>query len=375
MFGKGIHLFTIFGFKVKVDWTWLILALLVTWSLAKGLFPIYYENLTVSTYWWMGVAGALGLFVSIVVHELAHSLVARAYGIPLRGITLFVFGGVAEMHEEPQNAKSELLMAVAGPVMSIIIGALLVGVYFLADAAFSQPVQGVIIYLGLINLVLAAFNLLPAFPLDGGRILRSALWHWKGNLRWATRVSSRIGSGFGIALMIFGGIRFIIGDFIGGVWMFLIGMFLRSISQQSYQHVLVRHVLEGEPVRRFMRRDPVTVSPDITVRDFIEDVVYQHHFKVYPVVSNGSLSCVTTRQVKEVPREEWERRRVYEVATSCSTENTIRADDDAMRALSKMNRTGNSRLLVTEDGHLVGIIALKDMLEFLSLKIDLEEAT
>lgn len=374
MFGYGIKLFTIFGFQIKLDMSWLILAALVTWSLAKGLFPFYYQGFANSTYWWMGVAGTLGLFASIVLHELAHSLVARNYGIPLKGITLFIFGGVAEMTEEPRTARSELLMAAAGPAMSIVLGGFLYGSHLMATGTWPAPIDGVVAYLGFINLLLAAFNLIPAFPLDGGRMLRSALWSWRGNLRWATRISSRIGSAFGILLMIVGVLRFVMGDFVGGIWMFLIGIFLRNVSQNSYQHLLVRNVLEGEPVRRFMHTDPVTVSPDITVRQLVDDYVYKHHFKVYPVVHGSQLvSCVSTREVQDVPRDQWERRRVRDVANSCSPDNTIRADDDAMKALSKMNRTGNSRLLVTDNGHLVGILALKDMLDFLSLKIDLED--
>jgi Zn-dependent protease/CBS domain-containing protein len=375
MFGRSVKLFKLFGFEVKVDFSWLILAVLITWSLAKGLFPEYFQNLSTATYWWMGLGGMVGLFVSIVLHELAHSLVARQYGIPMHGITLFIFGGVAEMTEEPRSAKSELLMAIAGPITSVIIGIAFLAVDWTAGSFWSTPVHGVLVYLGFLNLLLAGFNLLPAFPLDGGRVLRSLLWIWKDNLRWATRISSRIGSGFGVALIVLGAIDFITGNFIGGIWMFLIGMFLRSVSQQAYQQMLIRKSLEGESVQRFMRTNPVTVPPSISVREFVEDYVYEHHFKFFPVVEDSRLvSCIKVEKVKEVGRDQWNNRTVRDIATDCTDDNTIAPETDAVDALAKMRATGNSRLMVTRGSELLGIIALKDMLEFLSLKVDLEES-
>ena len=375
MFGRGIKLFTILGFEVKIDLSWLILAILITWTLAQGLFPEYYQDLSTSAYWWMGVAGMIGLFVSIVLHELSHSLVARRFGIPMHGITLFIFGGVAEMSDQPQNARSELLMAIAGPIMSVMIGLALLGIDNAFGAGWPKPVHGVLVYLGFLNLILAGFNMLPAFPLDGGRVLRSLLWIWKDDLRWATRVASRIGSGFGVALIVLGGIDFLMGNFIGGLWMVLIGFFLRSISQQAYQQVLIRKSLQGESIERFMKTNPVTVPPSIPVQEFVDDYVYKHHFKFFPVVENSHLvSCVSVDKVKQLDRDQWEKKTVRDIATGCSDENTTSPDTDPVDALAKMRRTGNSRLMVTRGRELVGIVALKDMLEFLSLKLDLEES-
>ena len=207
MFGKRFVLFEILGFKVQIDGSWLFLAVLVTWSLATGVFPVWYEGLSPATYWWMAVAGVIGLVFSLIFHELSHSLVARRFGLPIRGITLFIFGGVAEMEEEPASGKVEFLMAVAGPVSSCVLA---VGFYVLAVIGLAQglpdPVLGILDYLALINGMLAAFNLLPAFPLDGGRMLRAALWYYKGDLREATRLASRSGEIFGIVLMALGAV-------------------------------------------------------------------------------------------------------------------------------------------------------------------------
>jgi CBS domain-containing protein len=215
---------------------------------------------------------------------------------------------------------------------------------------------------------------LPAFPLDGGRVLRSILWGMKDNLRWATRIASGIGSAFGIALILFGALSVFMGNLIGGVWWVLIGMFMRSASQMSYQQLIVRRSLEGEKVRRFMVSDPVTVSLSISVEDLVEDYVYKYHFKMFPVVEDGKLlGCVTLNQVKEIPREERHKHNVRGLAKSCTKENTIGPDEDAMKALAIMNKAKSSRLMVVEGDRLLGVIALKDMLEFLSLKVDLED--
>ena len=373
MFGTKIKLFSLFGFKVSIDLSWIIIAVLVTWSLAAGVFPRYLKGLSEGMYWWMGAIGAAGLFASIIIHELFHSLVARRFGLPMKGITLFLFGGVAEMDDEPPSAKSEFFMSIAGPITSIVVGLIFLGAYLLGNTAgWPKPVIGIVFYLGAINLILAAFNLVPAFPLDGGRVLRSALWYWKGSLRWATRVASQIGSGFGIVLIVLGVIYFIRGAFLGGVWWALIGLFIRRASQMSYQRVLIRRALEGETVERFMKRDPVTVPPDITISDLVEHYVYKYHFKMYPVTKDGDLlGCITTKEIKEVPREKWNETRVSDAAQRCSQDNSISPDTDATRALSQMGRSGQSRLMVTEGGHLVGLITLKDLLSFLTVKMDL----
>jgi Zn-dependent protease/CBS domain-containing protein len=375
MFGRRVKLFKLLGFEVNVDLSWIFIAALVTWSLAAGLFPYLYKGLSKGQYWTMGVVGALGLFISIIAHEFCHSLVARKFGMPMKGITLFIFGGVAEMGDEPPTAKAEFSMAIVGPLSSFAIA----GIFYLIYRAgitggWDTPVNGVVYYIAYINMVLAVFNLLPAFPLDGGRVLRSILWGARGNLRWATRVSSTIGSAFGIGLIIFGIFQFIGGNIIGGMWMFLIGMFLRNAAQMSYQQLLVRKALEGESVSRFMNTNPVAVQDSITVQKLVEDYIYKYHYKMFPVMSGDKLTgCISTRQVKEIPRDAWGRETVREAAGNCSPENTISPKTDAIKALAMMNQTGNSRLLVVEDGRLVGIVSLKDLLDFFALKVELEE--
>lgn len=370
MIGRAFQLFKLFGFSVKIDLSWFLIAILLTWSLATGLFPHYVGGLPPTAYWLMGAAGALGLFASIVLHELSHAMVARRCGIEMRGITLFIFGGVAEMADEPPNPRSELLVAIAGPIASVV----LVGVFFLVSLIpTSTPVRAVLIYLAAINGLLVVFNMVPAFPLDGGRVLRSILWAWKGNLRWATRVTSELGASFGIVLFVLAVMNVLAGNLVGAMWWFLLGIFLRGTARMSYQQLLVRRMFEGEPVGRFMKADPVAVPQDITLQQFVDDYVFTYHHKLFPVMDNVYVhGCVTTSQLKKIPRSQWSIRTVGEVAEPRSLANTISPDSDALEALNRMNRTGRSRLLVVEGDRLVGVVTLKDLLDFLSLKIELE---
>ncbi|MFB3925646.1 MAG: M50 family metallopeptidase [Syntrophales bacterium] len=374
MFGNRITLFNLLGFKVRIDASWVILAFLIIWSLAQGIFPFYFEGLSRAVYWWMGAAGALGLFISIVFHELCHSLVARRYGIPMEGITLFIFGGVAEMNDEPQSPSSEFLMAFAGPLSSLVLAAVFYSVYYAGITVFSlfEPAKGVLLYLAWVNVILAGFNLIPAFPLDGGRVLRSVLWRWKKNLRWATRISSDIGSAFGVILILLGVFAFVTGDLIGGIWWFLIGMFLRSAAGSSYRQLLARKALEGEKIGRFMVTDPVTVPRTVSINQFVDEYVSGFHHKMFPVMNSETpVGCITTNTVKRIPREDWNRLTVGEISTPLSAENTVNPETDVLEALSIMNRSGNSRLMVLEGDRLVGVLSLKDMLKFLSIKLEL----
>ena len=377
MFGQSITLFKLLGFKVKVDASWVLIALLITWSLARGWFPSLYPDLALTTYWWMGVVGVIGLFFSLVLHELSHSLVARKFELPIKGITLFIFGGVAEMETEPKSPKDEFLMAIAGPIVSGVLAAAFYAIFTLGEASnLPPPFLGTTQYLATINAIIAIFNLLLAFPLDGGRALRATLWHWKRDVRWATRVAARLGSGFGIGLIVLGFLNVIAGNFIGGIWWFLIGMFLRGAAIASYQQLLVRRALEGEPISRFMTLRPVTVPPDVTVRELVENFVYVYYHDMFPVADGARLlGCVSTRDIKKIPHDQWDNRTVGDIFAPCSAENVVSPDEDAVVALTKMQKTGNSRLMVADDDRLVGVVTLKDLLQLLSLKIDLEEAS
>jgi Zn-dependent protease len=374
VFTKRIELFQLAGIAVRVDLSWLVLAALITWSFASRVLPEASPGLAPAVYWLMGGAAAAGIFASIVVHELAHALVARHYGIPMRGITLFIFGGVAEMTDEPPNAEAELVMALAGPVISVFVaGALGLAWLYGATSGWSPAAIGVVGRLSFLNALLAAFNLIPAFPLDGGRVLRAALWYARRDLRWASKVTSRIGSGFGLFMIVLGVAALAAGSVLAGIWWCLIGLFLHGAARSSHHQLLLRRSLEGERVRRFMQTDPVVVPRAISVEQLVEDYLYRHHHKMFPVVDNERLmGCITTHRLRQLPREEWSRQSVGAVVERCGPDNTVAPESDAMSALSLMNRTGASRLMVADGDRLVGILSLRDLLHFLSLRMDPE---
>ena len=272
------------------------------------------------------------------------------------------------------------------PLSSLFLGGAFYGIYLLTKAALSPepaPVTAVLFYLGYINGLLAVFNLIPAFPLDGGRLLRSALWGGKRDLLWATRVAAWIGSAFamlliviGITMALFGLVLPVLGGGdIAGIWYALIGWFLWSAARSSYQQLLLRKGLEGLKVSRFMEANPITVSRALSIEHLVEDYIYKHAFKMFPVVDDGRLvGCVTIQKVKDIPRSEWAIRTVGEISGGCSPDNTVAPNADAMAALGQMSRGRLSRLMVVERDKLVGIITLKDMLKFLSIKLELGDA-
>jgi Zn-dependent protease/CBS domain-containing protein len=374
MFSRQGTLFDILGFKVRLHRSGIFLAALATWWLARGYFPDYYLGLSDSTYWWMGAVATIGLFGSLVFHEFAHALVARRYGIPINSITLFIFGGVAQADKEPPSPKTECLMAIAGPLSSFALSA---GLYLAFEVGYQihlpLPALGVLGCLAFANSLLGGFNLIPAFPLDGGRALRAGLWHWKKDFRRATQWASRVGSIFGLLLMLSGGVQFITGNFLVGSWWVVIGFILRGAAENSYYRVVAGTMLGSEPIQRFMTPNPVTVSPDLFVDKLVEEHFYRSLHTMYPVVDEARLvGCVSSKQIAGIPRDQWKRLTVRDVAAPCSDDNTVDIQIGALAALAIMNRTGNSQLLVMDGDRLVGIVTLKDLLKLLALKLDLE---
>jgi Zn-dependent protease len=374
MFGKRFDLITVLGVTLRLDSSWLIVAALFSWLLA-GSFAVGYAELSTATHWIMGFVAVLGLFASVVLHEFGHALMARHVGLSIRGITLFFFGGVAEMDSEPPSPAAEFLVAIAGPAVSFLLA---IGCFVTYGLFWGIPVSpaalGVLEYLALINVALLIFNLVPAFPLDGGRVLRSALWYWKRDLRWATSIASRIGRGFGTVLIAYGIFEVLVQqNLVGGLWKCLIGLFLRNAAQMSYRQVLVRRGLEGQPVARFVKPVQVVVPRAIAVAELVENYVYRYQLDLYPVVDNGRLiGCVTTRQIQELPRHEWSRQTVGTITQPCSPTNTVGPQTDAAAAVALMSRTGNARLLVADGEQLIGVISLEELLGYMKLREELE---
>jgi len=374
MLKRKMPLFKLLGFTVSVDASWGIILFLVVWSLSEGLFPGYFPNLSNPTYWLMGLVGALGLFMSIIIHEFSHSLIARKYGLEIKGITLFIFGGVAEMKDEPNSPKTEFFMSIAGPIASLLLSIFFAALYQIAKITeLPVPIIGILGYLSAINMLLAAFNMIPAFPTDGGRILRSLLWWIKGDIYWATQVASRISMIFAIAIIFIGFMSLIEGNFIGGMWWILIGSFLFNAANASFQRLVMKQSFEGKTVRHFMNPTPVTVPSHITLQAFVDNYLYPHHYKMFPVVKDDQISgLITIQALKAHPHETWKHLPVGKAMQLQSPDNSIDSSTPINDALNKMSETGLSRLLVVEGKKVVGIITLKDLLEYLALKMELE---
>lgn len=376
MFGTTHTLFRIFGFEVRANVSWLFLAILVTWSLAAGFFPSAFPGLSPAFYWLLGLVGMVGLFFSILFHEFAHSLEARRRGLPIHGITLFLFGGVSEMIEEPPSPRAEFWIAIVGPLSSVFLAVVFwLIAQGLEAVAVPAPWVGLVEYLALLNVILAVFNMLPGFPLDGGRVLRSALWGWSGDLRWSTRVASWGGRILGYALIALGILAIAQGAVIAGMWWALIGLFAAGAAKMAYERLLLHEDLKGRTVRALMTPNPVTVPAGASVRTFVEDILYHHDLNAFPVVEDGVLvGCVGKEDVRRLPRDEWSETAVAGIVRSCTPGTVISAGENASRALDRMQSESNDHLVVVDGDQVVGMLVLKDLLHHLTLRRELGEA-
>ena len=376
MFTNKIDLFTILGFRVSLDLTWFILAILIVWSLAGGYFPSVIEGISTGTAIAMGISGALGLFVSIVLHEFSHAIVARRYDIPIKGITLFIFGGVAEMEEEPPSAKSEFLMAIAGPIMSFFLALVFQSIALaLPGAADESPLVALFSYLALINAVLALFNLVPAFPLDGGRVLRAAIWWWTGDLDRATRIGAGTGRFLGSVLVALGFLNAVTGNIVGGLWQALIGLFIIGAARSTETRMTMTTLLEDIPVRRLMVAHPITVPDDTPVDYLIENYFYRFNHKVFPVLGDGVLlGCVRLDDVGRVPPEERAIRTAGDILAADSAARTVSPETPVLEAMKVMQAHNVSRLMVAEAGKLVGMLTMRDIVAHIGIRRELGAA-
>ncbi|MGE0130814.1 MAG: site-2 protease family protein [Blastocatellales bacterium] len=389
---RGLRIGRIFGINIHIDGSWIFIFLLVTWSLASGLLPSWHPEWSAGMRWGVAVAASLLFFVSILVHELSHSLVAKARGLPVRRITLFLFGGMSNIEREPATPKTEFLMAVVGPITSILLG-----IIFLALAAFSAagadapitdpeavisrfgPITTLLLWLGPINIILGVFNLIPGFPLDGGRILRAALWSVTKDLRkataWAAGVGRAVGWLFivGGAAMAFGAhLPFFGTGLISGLWLIFIGWFLNSAAQSSYQQTVVRDLLEDVPVFRLMRPNVPTVTPTLTVNHLVYDYVIGTDERAFPVIEGDRLvGLVCLEDIRKVPREVWDRTTVSEIMTDANHLDVVAATEDAGNAFEKLTRRDVRQAPVIENGRLVGLLRRRDILKWLEMQSSL----
>lgn len=367
---RGIPLFHVGGILVRLDYSWIFVFLLVLVTLAVGYFPGVAPQQGAASYWAAGGVAALLFFASILVHELAHSWVAVRNGIPVPDITLFLFGGVSRMGQEARSPGVELRVAIVGPLMSLAL-ALAFGLLSVGLSGLPWMLSAILAYLAWMNLALGVFNLLPGYPLDGGRVLRSLVWWRTGSLRRATRIASNAGQGLAVALMLLGGLQILVGGLIGGLWMILIGMFLRSMAKRGYEDLVLQRVLSAVDVEEVMvpERELVRVGPRMTLRELVDERVLAQGVRGFPVVEDGrTLGTISLDDVRARDRDTWERTEVREALRPLDESTTIAPDATLLEALERLRANGRQRLLVMRDGALVGLISAGRIARFVELR-------
>jgi Zn-dependent proteases len=358
MNGKRIEIFKLFGFPIRVDATWLIILLFVTYSLAGGFFPANHPGLPATAYWSMGFVAAMGLFASILFHELAHSLVARHYRMKIDGITLFIFGGVAEMREEAPSPKVEFLMAIVGPLASALLAAGFFWLYSLTVASsLNRGLVLIFYYLGFMNALLAGFNLLPAFPLDGGRVFRAILWAAKKDHRWATRIAGKVGQGFGWLMIAWGIFKITQRDVFGGGWAILIGFFLKKASQLSIRQVDLKNLLERSSVAPALQSDFVALHPQDRLFSLAPLLEGHNLYSHFPVLEAENLvGYLPLNKLQNLSGETWERLRVSDLMEPDFERLVLDAQNNAFDAFEKMRQEQASNLFVLDGGRMSGVV-------------------
>jgi Zn-dependent protease len=366
LFHASFSLGRVAGVPIGVNWSWLLVLLLVTWSLAAAVFPEQNPGLSDVTYGVMAGIAAVLFFACLLLHELGHAVIARREGMEIDGITLWVFGGVARFKGMFPSAGAEFRIAIAGPLVSLALGIGLIAV----GVAVPLPtaVDGVVSWLGRINLILLAFNMLPALPLDGGRVLRSVLWHRMGDFSRATRIAGALGRGFGHAMIAFGLVTFIVGA-PGGLWFAFIGWFLAASAGAEARLAEARVMLEGLTVRDAMVPDPETAAADASLEAFLDEVFARSRHTAYPVIDGDVVvGTVIFRAVAAVPRTEWAGRRVRDVMVPLSETLVLSPDEPLFDAAVELMQTAAARGVVIDDGRLAGLLTLSDLSRVLELR-------
>lgn len=377
MSGGVFKIFTIGGIDIKIHWSWAIILLLVTFQLGAGYFPLQMPGESGVVYWGLGLMSALLLFLSVLLHELSHSFTAKARGLKVRDITLFIFGGVSSIEQEPETALDEFLVAVVGPLTSLILA----GIFFGLEQLVSPPVHqvgagaaAVLQYMAFINFLLGLFNLIPGFPLDGGRVLRSIVWGLTRNLQTSTRVAGFIGQLVAYGFIFWGLYQtFFLGDF-SGLWLAFIGWYLLSAAQQSVAGTVMRETLRGMTVGQVMEPAPPVAAPHMTIAQLLTQFILSYNLRAVPVAEDGRLvGIVTLGDIKDVPQEEWGMVTVGQKMTGGDQLRTVRPQDGLDRAMELLGDGDFDQLPVVDTtGRLVGLLTRARLMRSLQIREELK---
>jgi Zn-dependent protease/CBS domain-containing protein len=369
-----IRIGRIAGIDILVHWSWFAIFVLLTWWLANGFFEDVYDDWSTTETWIVSVITVLLFFTSILLHELSHSLVAKRLGLPVRNITLFIFGGVSALGEEPSSARQEFQVAIAGPLTSFVIG-IVCGVLTAVAYALGEensPPAAIVEYLAVINISVGIFNLLPGFPLDGGRVLRAALWARSKNMLTATRWASNAGTVISFGLMGAGVISVVAGSFVGGIWFIVIGWFLRNASESSYQQLVFRRGLQGTKVGEIVNRSYEAAPPDITLDQLVRDYMLGRSQRCVPVVvADELIGIVTMGDLQKVPQEQWATTSVFRAMTAKEKLHVVGPEADLTRALEIMATQDVHQLPVVEGREFRGFVTRADVLRLIEIRTEL----
>lgn len=359
-----IPLGRILGIPIGLDYSWFLIFALLTWMLASSYYPVEFRNWPPLLYWLTGAVTAIMLFVSVLLHELGHSVIALRYKIPVRSITLFIFGGVARIGAEPPSATSEFFIAIAGPIVSLALAVL----FSVVKPAFAavEPLWGLAKYLAYINFALVLFNLIPGFPLDGGRVFRAIVWAVTKNLRRATLTAANVGRFFGFLFIFFGVWQVFTGNLGGGLWIAFIGWFLDSTASAQVQQVLFQGALSGHRASQAMSTECAAVPADITLQQLVDEHILTSGRRCF-LVNRGesTLGLMTLHRIKEVPRPDWANTTAAQVMIALGELKRISPDKELWAALQQMDRDGVNQLPVMTDSQVVGMLSREDVITFL----------
>ena len=368
------RLLRVFGIDILVHWSWFAIFALLTWWLSQGFFKDEYEDWTGRERWAAAVVAAIAFFISILLHELAHSLVAKREGLQVKNITLFIFGGVSALGSEPESPGQEFRVAIVGPLVSFLL-AMAFGVAALVahlSGAGGSPPAAVVLYLAIINGAVGVFNMLPGYPLDGGRVLRAGLWARGRNLLTATRRASLVGTFLAFGLIAIGVVSILAGNFIGGAWFVVIGWFLRNVSESSYQQLLFRSTLEGTKVGELINRSFNPAPPDMDLNTLVQEYMLAGSQRCVPIVVGEELQgLVTMQDLKRVPKGEWETTSVFKAMTPREKLWQVDVREDITAAMEIMARENVHQLPVIEFGRFVGFVTRADVLRLMQIRSEL----
>jgi Zn-dependent protease/CBS domain-containing protein len=376
MFRGGIPIGKAFGISLRLHYSWFLIFALVTWALAAVYFPSTHPTWSLALKIGAGVITSIFFFGSVLFHELMHSIVALREGIQIQAITLFFLGGVSQMTGEPKTAADEFRMAAAGPFSSLVLGGVFLGIYYLLNSFASETAQIVAAisqYLGIINILLGVFNLIPGFPLDGGRVLRSLIWWRSRNLQSATRIASNIGRAIGFLFIIGGIFLAFTGNFFNGIWLVLIGWFLESAASSSYKQLMLLEILKGHKASEVMSRDCTMVPPDITIERLVNEHILSSGRRCFPVVSGDNTEgLVTLSSIKSVPSDARGSTLVRDAMTPLDKVKSVSPNEDLSNVLQILSQNDINQVPVVWENKVVGIVARDNLINFINTRNELE---